>query len=160
MTDDLPAWNPNLRSKTAIRTSATRHFADPSIAIAALGATPAELLDDLSTFGLMFETLCIRDLRAYAQALDGEVMHYRDRSGLEADAVVRLRNGKYGLVEIKLGGSALIEEGAKSLKALAQKIDIKKMRDPSFLMVLTATGGFSYTREDGVLVVPVRTLGV
>ena len=160
VTDDLPAWNPNLRSKTAIRTSATRHFADPSIAIAALGATPAELLDDLSTFGLMFETLCIRDLRAYAQALDGEVMHYRDRSGLEADAVVRLRNGKYGLVEIKLGGSALIEEGAKSLKALAQKIDIKKMRDPSFLMVLTATGGFSYTRDDGVLVVPVRTLGV
>lgn len=157
--EDLAAWNPNLRSKTAIRTSPTRHFADPSIATAALGASPSELMDDLRTFGLIFESLCVRDLRAYSAALDGEVFHYRDKTGLECDAVVRLRNGRYGLVEVKLGGDSLINEGAASLRKLAGRIDTGKMRSPSFLMVLTGTGEYSYPREDGVLVVPVRTLG-
>ncbi|MBM6998874.1 ATP-binding protein [bacterium] len=157
--DDLPAWNPNLRSRTAIRTSPTRHFVDPSLATASLGASPAELLDDLNTFGLVFEDLCVRDLRVYAEALDGEVLHFRDKSGLECDAVVRLRNGRYGLVEVKLGGDALIDEGAKSLLKLRDSIDTERMRAPSFLMVLTGTGEYSYPREDGVLVVPVRTLG-
>ena len=157
--DDLPAWNPNLRSRTAIRTSPTRHFVDPSLATASLGASPAELLDNLNTFGLVFEDLCVRDLRVYAEALDGEVLHFRDKSGLECDAVVRLRNGRYGLVEVKLGGDALIDEGAKSLLKLRDSIDTERMRAPSFLMVLTGTGEYSYPREDGVLVVPVRTLG-
>lgn len=114
---------------------------------------------DLSTFGLVFESLCIRDLRVYADLADGEVFHYRDKSGLECDAVVHLRNGSYGLIEVKLGGDELINEGAASLLKLAGKIDTKKMKEPAFLMVLTGTGEFSYPREDGVLVVPVRTLG-
>lgn len=158
--EDLAAWNPNLRSKVAIRTSPTRHFVDPSIATAALGAGPAELMDDLRTFGLVFESLCVRDLRVYADALDGEVFHYRDKSGLECDAVVRLRNGRYGLVEVKLGGDGAIDEGAATLRRLAALIDTDRMRPPSFLMVLTGMGAFSYPREDGVFVVPVRTLGV
>lgn len=157
--EDLAAWNPNLRSKTAIRTSPTRHFVDPSIAVAALGAGPDDLMEDLETFGLLFESMCIRDLRVYADALDGSVYHYRDKTGLECDAVVHLRNGSYGLVEVKLGGEAAIEEGAASLKALADKVDTSRMRAPSFSMVLTGTGEFSYPREDGVLVVPVRALG-
>lgn len=157
--EDLAAWNPNLRSKTAIRTSPTRHFVDPSIATAALGARPRELINDLNTFGLLFEDLCVRDLRVYADALDGTVFHYRDKTGLECDAVVRLRNGRYGLVEVKLGGEPLIDEGARNLIKLAKKIDTKKMSAPAFLMVLTGTSEYSYPREDGVLVVPVRTLG-
>ncbi len=158
--EDLEAWNPNLRSKTAIRTTPTRHFADPSIATAALGASPSDLMYDLNTFGLVFESLCVRDLRACAAALDGSVCHYRDKSGLECDAVIRLRNGSYGLIEIKLGGDSAIEDGAKTLKELADKIDTSRMPAPSFLMVLTGTGQYSYPREDGVLVVPIRTLGV
>ena len=157
--EDLAAWNPNLRSKTAIRTSATRHFCDPSIAAVALQTGPEELLNDLETFGLLFESMCIRDLRVYADALDGSVFHYRDKSGLESDAVIHLRNGDYGLVEIKLGGDRLIEEGAATLKTLATKIDTTKMHEPAFLMVLTGTGDYSYLREDGVLVVPIRALG-
>lgn len=157
--EDLAAWNPNLRSKTAIRTSVTRHFCDPSIAAVALQTGPEELLNDLETFGLLFESMCIRDLRVYADALDGSVFHYRDRSGLESDAVIHLRNGDYGLVEIKLGGDRLIEEGAATLKTLATKIDTTTMHEPAFLMVLTGTGTFSYLREDGVLVVPIRALG-
>lgn len=158
--EDLQAWNPNLRSKAAIRTTPTRHLVDPSIATAALGATPAALIADLNTMGLVFETLCIRDLRSYADGLDGEVLHFRDKSGRECDAVVRLRDGRYGLVEIKLGGEDLINEGAESLKSIASAIDTTKMPAPSFLMVLTGTGGFSYPREDGVHVVPIRALGV
>lgn len=157
--EDSTAWNPNLRSKTAIRTSDTRYFADPSIATSALGLGPDDLLNDLNTFGLIFETLCIRDLRVYADALGGTVYHYRDKNGLECDAVVHLKNGKYGLIEIKLGGDKLIEEGAKTLKSLADKIDTTKMPAPSFLMVLTGVGDYAYQRPtDGVLVVPIGAL--
>lgn len=158
--DDLLAWNPNLRSKTTIRTTPTRHFVDPSIAAVALGCSPSGLMDDLSTFGLLFESLCIRDLRVYADGLDGEVFHYRDKTGLECDAVLRLRDGRYGLIEVKLGGEAAIAEGASSLRKLAGRLDTKKMRKPSFLMVLVGVGGASYPREDGVSVVPIRCLGI
>lgn len=156
--EDAKAWNPNLRSKSAIRSSDTRYFTDPSIAVAALGIGPEDLMGDLNTMGLFFETLCMRDLRVYAQALDGEVYHYRDSDGLECDAVVHLRNGSFGLIEIKLGGDKLIEEGAKSLSKLARKIDTTKMKVPSFLMVLIATGKYAFRREDGVWVVPIGTL--
>lgn len=156
--EDMPAWNPNLRSKTAIRTSDTRYFVDPSIATAALGIGPKDLMNDLNTFGLFFETMAIRDLRVYAEALDGEVFHYRDKNGLECDAVLHLRNGNYGLVEIKLGGETLIEEGAASLKKLADKIDTTRMKAPAFMMVLTAVGGYAYKRNDDVLVVPISCL--
>lgn len=157
--EDSLAWNPNLRSKTAIRTSDTRYFTDPSIAAAALGIGPEDLVNDLNTFGLMFETLCVRDLRVYSDALGGTVFHYRDKSNLECDAVVHLDNGSYGLIEIKLGGKDLINEGAKTLITLAEKIDTEKMKKPSFLMVLTGVGEYAYKRpEDGVLVVPIGCL--
>lgn len=156
--EDMPAWNPNLRSKTAIRTSDTRYFVDPSIATAALGIGPKDLMYDLNTYGLLFETMAVRDLRVYADALDGRVYHYRDHNGLECDAVVHLHNGSYGLVEIKLGGETLIEEGAYNLKKLANKIDTTKMKSPSFMMVLTATGAYAYRRKDGVLVIPIGCL--
>ena len=156
--EDMEAWNPNLRSKTAIRTSDNRYFVDPSIATAALGLGPNDLINDLNTFGLLFETLCVRDLRVFAEALDGKVYHYRDKSGLECDTVVHLRNGSYGLIEIKLGGENLIQEGVDALTDLADKIDTTKMKKPSFLMVLTAVGQYAYKREDGVLVVPIGCL--
>ncbi|EPI58559.1 hypothetical protein HMPREF1579_01176 [Gardnerella vaginalis JCP8066] len=156
--EDMPAWNPNLRSKTAIRSSDTRYYIDPSIAAAALGIGPNDLINDLNTFGFLFETLCIRDLRIFADSLGGEVYHYRDKDGQECDAVIHLRNGKYGLIEIKLGGEKLIEEGVKSLKAMKEKIDTSKMNEPSFLMVLTGTGDFAYCRKDGVFVVPIGCL--
>ena len=156
--EDMPAWNPNLRSKTAIRSSDTRYYIDPSIAAAALGIGPNDLINDLKTFGFLFETLCIRDLRVFADSLNGEVYHYRDKDGQECDAVVHLRNGKYGLIEIKLGGDKLIEEGAESLKTMHAKIDTEKMNAPSFLMVLTGTGDYAYRRQDGVYVVPVGCL--
>lgn len=156
--EDMPAWNPKLRSKTAIRSSDTRYYIDPSIAAAALGIGPNDLVNDLKTFGFLFETLCIRDLRVFADALNGEVYHYRDKDGQECDAVVHLRNGKYGLIEIKLGGDRLIEEGAKSLKAMEAKIDTDEMNAPSFLMVLTGTGDYAYRRQDGVYVVPIGCL--
>ncbi len=156
--EDMPAWNPNLRSKTAIRTSDTRYFVDPSIAIAALCIGPNDLLNDLETMGLLFETLCVRDLRVYAEANDGNVYHYRDKTGLECDTVVHLRNGSYGLIEIKLGGETRIEEGAANLNALAEKIDTTKMKKPSFKMVLIAVGQYAYMRTDGVMVVPIGCL--
>jgi len=156
--EDMPAWNPNLRSKTAIRSSDTRYYIDPSIAAAALGIGPNDLLNDLKTFGFLFETLCIRDLRVFADALNGNVYHYRDKDGQECDAVIHLRNGKYGLIEIKLGGNRLIEEGAKNLKVMETKIDTDKMNVPSFLMVLTGTGDYAYRRQDGVYVVPIGCL--
>lgn len=156
--EDLPAWNPNLRSKTVIRSSDTRYYVDPSIAAAALGIGPNDLIQDLKTFGFLFETLCVRDLRVFADALGGNVYHYRDKNGQECDAVIHLRNGKYGLIEIKLGGDKLIEEGAKSLKAMAAKIDTDRMNAPSFLMVLTGIGDYAYRRQDGVCVVPIGCL--
>lgn len=157
--EDMEAWSPNLRSKTAIRTSDTRYFVDPSIATAALGVGPGDLVKDLNTMGLIFETMAVRDLRVYADALGGKVYHYRDKNGLECDAVIHLRNGKYALVEVKLGGDSLIESGAKTLKALAAKIDTDQMDSPSFMMVLTGVGKYAYTREDGVVVVPIAALG-
>ena len=156
--EEAPAWNPNLRSKTAIRTSDTRYFIDPSIAVAALGIGPKDLLNDLNTFGLLFETLCIRDLRVYAESIKGKVYHYRDANDLECDAVIHLRDGSYGLIEIKLGGDSLVHEGAETLKKLETRIDTTKMKKPSFLLVLTATGKYAYKREDGVYVVPIGCL--
>lgn len=157
--EDSIAWNPNLRSKTAIRTSDTRYFIDPSIATAALGMGPKDLINDMATFGFIFETLAIRDLRVYADALDGKVYHYRDKNNLECDAVIHLRNGSYGLVEVKIGGTEPIREGAESLMTLSSKIDSTRMKTPSFMMVLTGIGKFAYKRpEDGVLVVPIGCL--
>lgn len=157
--EDSIAWNPNLRSKTAIRTSDTRYFIDPSIATATLGMGPKDLINDMETFGFIFETLAIRDLRVYADALDGKVYHYRDKNNLECDAVIHLRNGSYGLVEVKIGGTEPIREGAESLKTLSSKIDSTRMKTPSFMMVLTGIGKFAYKRpEDGVLVVPIGCL--
>ena len=156
--EDMPAWNPNLRSKTAVRSSNTRYFVDSSIAVAALGLGPNDLINDLETFGLLFETLCVRDLRVFADAIDGQVYHYRDKEGLECDAVVHLRNGRYGLIEIKLGGDTAIEKAAANLLSLLRIIDTGRMKEPSFLMVLTAVGDFAYRREDGVYVVPIGCL--
>ena len=156
--EDMPAWCPNLRCKTPIRTGDTRYFVDPSVATAALGLGPDDLINDLTTYGLLFETMAVRDLRVYMDALFGSVSHYLDASGLECDAVAHMRNGKYGLVEIKLGGKELIEKGAATLKKLAARIDTVKMSSPSFLMVLTATGDFAYRRDDGVVVCPLGCL--
>lgn len=156
--EDSEAWNPNLRSKTAIRTTNTRYFIDPSIATAVLRLGPEDLLKDLNTMGLFFETMCIRDLRVFADALDGQVYHYRDKNGLECDAVIHLHRGGYGLVEIKLGGDTLISEGAENLKTLASKINTEKMSEPAFLMVLTGVGNYAYRRRDGVYVVPIGCL--
>ena len=156
--EDMTAWNPNLRSKSAIRTSDTRYYVDPSIATASLGLGPNDLISDLNTFGLLFETMCIRDLRIYAEANGGQVYHYRDSSDLECDAVVHLRNGSYGLIEIKLGGNKLIEEGVSTLNKLAAKIDTDRMKSPSFKMILTCTGEYAYRRNDDILIVPVGCL--
>lgn len=156
--EDSRAWNPNLRSKTAIRTSDTRYFVDPSIAVASMGIGPKDLILDFNTMGLLFETLSIRDLRVYAEALDGEVYHYRDKAGLECDAVIHLRNGKYGLVEVKLGGESLIKEGIANLNSLASKIDNERMDAPAFRMVLTGMGEYAYATETGVVVVPISAL--
>ena len=156
--EDMRAWNPNLRSKTAIRTTDTRYFVDSSIATAALGLGPKDLINDLIDFGFYFETLAVRDLRVYADALDGEVFHYRDKNGLECDAVLHRRNGSYGLIEIKIGGADNIEKGAKTLKDLASKIDTTKMKAPSFMMVVTGIGQYAYRRPDGVCVVPIGCL--
>lgn len=156
--EDMPAWSPNLRSKTAIRTADTRYFIDPSIAAAALGAGPDDLITDLNSFGFLFETLCARDLRVYADALDGKVYHFRAKSGLECDAVLSLRNGNYGLIEIKLGGEDAIEEASASLKKTAGLIDSDRMKSPAFLMVLSGLSSYAYRREDGVYVVPIGCL--
>ena len=156
--EEASAWNPNLRSKTAIRTSDTRYFVDSSIATASLGIGFQDLIKDINTFGLVFENLCIRDLRVYAESINGNVYHYRDVSGLECDAVIHLRNGAYGLIEIKLGGDNLISQGAETLKKLYSKIDTEKMNNPSFLVVLTATGKYAYKREDDIYVVPIGCL--
>lgn len=156
--EDLEAWNPNIRSKAAIRTSDTRHFVDPSIGTAALGLGPKDLMNDLESFGLFFEDLAVRDLRIFADVLDGRLYHYRDSSGLECDTVLHRRNGTYALIEIKLGGEKAIEEAADSMKQLAETIDHTRMPQPSFLMVLTAVGPYAYRRPDGIFVVPITCL--
>jgi hypothetical protein len=156
VTENIPAWNPALRSKTAIRTAVKRQFVDPSIATAVMRLTPSLLLEDFNYFGFLFESLCDRDLRIYADALDGQLFHYRDSSGLESDAVIALNDGRWAAVEIKLG-SKEIEEGVKHLLALKKKVNTDKMREPSFLMILTGTE-FAYRREDGVFVVPLGCL--
>ena len=156
--EDMPAWCPNLRCKTPVRTGDTRYFTDPSIATAALGLGPGNLMDDLKTFGLVFETLVARDLRTYAAANDGKVSHYRDKSGLECDAVMHLRDGRYGLIEVKIGGERLIAEGRARLRRLADEIDTKTMREPSFRMIVVAEGEFAYEEPDGTLICPVGSL--
>jgi len=158
VTEDMRAWCPNLRCKTPLRTTDTRYYTDPSIAAAAMGLGPGDLMNDLPTFGLFFETMAVRDLRTCAEALGGSVLHYLDKSGLECDAIVRLENGSYGLVEIKTGGDALIEKGVKTLDSLSAKIDTTRMPEPSFRMVLTATGEYAYRRKDGVIVCPLAAL--
>lgn len=156
--EDMPAWSTNLRSKTAIRTSDNRYFVDPSIAVAALGVTPAKLIEDLQTFGLLFETMAVRDLRVYADAMDAKVYHYRDKDGLECDAVIERRDGSYGLVEIKLGGAYHIDEAQLTLNKLHRKIDTARAGEPAFRMVLTAVGQYAYRLPDGVIVVPIGCL--
>lgn len=154
--EDLPAWNPALRSKTAIRTSPTRHFVDPSIGAAVMRWTPADLLRDFEAFGLQFESLCVRDLRVYAEAIDGAVFHYRDKTGLEADAVIVLADGRWAPIEVKLG-SRQLDEAATHLRRLRERVDADRMGEPSFLAVVTA-GATAYRRDDGVLVIPLACL--
>ena len=157
--EDSPAWCPCLRSKAVVRTSDTRYFTDPSIVSSALGIGPGDMLRDPRSFGNFFETMAIRDLRCYADAIGGSVSHYLDGNGLECDAIVHLRDGRFGLVEVKLGGEALVNEGAATLTSLANSIDVEKMKKPSFKMVLTAVGDFAYTRpDDGVVVCPISAL--
>ena len=155
--EDSHAWNPNLRSKAAIRTTDTRYFTDPSIAAAALGLGPNDLIDDIKTMGFFFENLCIRDLRVYADSLDGTIYHYRDKNGLECDAVIHLRNGAYGLIEIKLGGDKTIEEGKYTLNKLAKNIDYNIMKKPSFKMVITGTGKYAY-KDGDTFIIPIGCL--
>jgi predicted AAA+ superfamily ATPase len=152
----MPAWSPSLRSKAAIRTSPKHHFADPSIAAAVMRINPARVLHDFEYFGFLFEALCARDVRVYAQSNDGDVFHYRDKSGLEADMIVQLRDGRWGAIEVKLGNTQ-IEQAAGNLLKLKAKVNTDKMREPSFLMVLTG-GQFAYQRKDGVLIVPIGCL--
>lgn len=156
--EDLAEWNPNIRSKAAIRTSDTRHFVDPSIGTAALRLGPKDLINDLQSFGLFFEDLVVRDLRVYAEALDGELYHYRDSSGLECDTVLHRRNGSYALLEVKIGGENRINEGAANLLALAKNIDTNKMSAPSFMAVIIGVGKYAYQRKDGVYVIPIGCL--
>ena len=156
--EDLAAWNPNLRSKTAIRTGDTRHFVDPSIGTAVLGLGPKDLINDLDTFGFFFEDMAVRDLRVYAEALDGQLYHYRDSYGLECDAVLHRRNGNYAFLEVKLGGGERINEGAANMKALANNIDTGRMPAPTFMAVIVGVGPYAYRRKDGVYVIPIGCL--
>lgn len=155
--DDIPAWSPKLRSKTEIRSGSKRNFVDPSLAITALHATRENLLDDLNTLGFVFESLCLRDLNIYMDNLGGEVFYYRDKNGLECDAILHLDNGQWGAAEIKLGATESIESAAASLKKLASNIDQDDMATPAFLVVITAIG-YAYRRPDGVYVVPIGCL--
>ncbi len=154
--EDVPAWNPSVRSKTAIRTTPKRHFVDPSISAAALHMNSDLLLQDFNTFGLLFESLCVRDLRVYSQPFSGEVCHYRDSYDNEVDLVIALEDGRWAAIEVKMGTSE-IEKAAKNLHKLHSTVDTEKMNEPSFMMILTATGP-AYTREDGIHVVPIGCL--
>jgi len=156
--EDLLAWNPNIRSKTSIRTSPTRHFVDTSIACRALNISPNDLLNDLKSFGYFFEDFAVRDLSIYASTIDGEINHYRDNTGLECDAILRLPSNKWAAIEIKLGGEKLIQEGADSLNRLKEKLLNKSDETtPAFMMILTACGPL-YKRPDGIYVVPINCL--
>ncbi|MCL2597471.1 MAG: DUF4143 domain-containing protein [Paludibacter sp.] len=154
--EPLPAWLPRLRSKTAIRTSPKHHFVDPAIATSVMRINQGMILKDFEYFGLLFEALCTRDIRIYAQHNDGDVFHYRDKSGLEADLIVQLRDGRWGAIEVKMG-SREIEKAAENLIKLTEKINTEKMRKPSFLMVVTG-GQFAFKRKDGVYIVPLGCL--
>ena len=157
--EDSHAWCPNLRTKDSVRSSDTKYFVDPSIAVAALGVGPGELMNDLKTFGFMFETMAVRDLRVYAELLGGEVRHYHDKAGLECDAVIHLPNGEYALFEVKMGGQRLIDEGVRTLNSLDSLIAGKKLRKPTFKMIITAVGEYAYVRkEDGIMVCPLSSL--
>ncbi len=156
--EDMLAWNPNLRSKTAIRTSNTHYFLDPSIACASLGVGPEDLLNDLNTMGFFFENMCIRDLRVYVDSLNGDLYHFRNKNGLECDCVIHLKNGSYGLVEIKLGGDILISEGINNLVKLSSDIDSNLMKQPSFKMIITAIGDYAYKTKEGIFIVPIGCL--
>lgn len=156
--EDLAAWNPNIRSKAAIRTGETRHFVDPSIGTASLGLGPRDLINDLKSFGFFFEDMVVRDLRVYAEALDGKLYHYRDSSGLECDTVLHRRNGSYALLEVKLGGKDNIDEGAANMLKLSASIDTDKMPTPSFMAVIVGVGSHAFRREDGVYVIPIGCL--
>lgn len=156
--EDMKAWNPNLRSKTAVRTSDTRYFVDPSLAAASLRVGPSDLMKDLNTLGFFFEALVVRDLRVYAESLDGDVYHYRDNLDNECDVVIHLRNGRYALIEVKLGGESLIEEGVKTLKNVLRRIDTSKMGEPAFMAVVTGTDRYAYKRDDGIMIIPIGTL--
>ena len=156
--EDMKAWNPNLRSKTAVRTSDTRYFVDPSLAAASLRVGPSDLMKDLNTMGFFFEALVVRDLRVYAESLDGDVYHYRDNLENECDVVIHLRNGRYALIEVKLGGESLIEEGVETLKGVLRRIDTSKMGEPAFMAVVTGTDRYAYKRDDGIMIIPIGTL--
>ena len=156
LVEDVPAWSPSLKSRLAIRSAMKREFVEPSVATAVLGATPRRLLNDFRSFGSFFESLCVRDVRVYAQTLDGEVRHYRDQTGLEADMIVALKDGRWGAIEVKLGAGD-IDSAAEGLKKLRAKVDVGRMGHPSFLMILTGTD-LGYTRDDGVVVCPLGCL--
>lgn len=156
--EDMKAWNPNLRSKTAVRTSDTRYFVDPSLAAASLRVGPSDLMKDLNTLGFFFEALVVRDLRVYAESLDGDVYHYRDNLENECDVVIHLKNGRYALIEVKLGGESLIEEGVETLKGVLRRIDTSKMGEPAFMAVVTGTDRYAYKRDDGIMIIPIGTL--
>ena len=156
--EDMKAWNPNLRSKTAIRTSDTRYFVDPSLAVASLRIGPQDLINDLNTTGFFFEALAVRDLRVYAESLDGDVYHYKDNLDNECDVVIHLRNGRYALLEVKLGGERLIDEGVKTLKDVLRRIDTDKMGKPAFMAIITGTERYAYRRDDGIIILPLGAL--
>ena len=156
--EELSGWNPNIRSKNAIRTSPTRYFVDPSIAVAALNLGPGNLANDLNTMGFFFENMCIRDLRVYADGLNGSLYKYRDKYGLECDAVLTLRNGQYALIEIKLGGTKAVEEGAEALNKLEKLITEKDYNPPTFKMIITGNNPYGYRRKDGIYQIPIGCL--
>ena len=157
--DDIEAWSPKLRSKTEIRTGKKRNLVDPSLAVAALFASDKDLLGDFGSFGLIFESMAMRDLRVYAEALEGDLMYYRDKNGLECDAIIHLVDGRWGAIEVKLGdGVDVVDGAARNLLKFREIVDVEKMRKPSFLMVLSGTAKVAYKRPDGVLVVPIGCL--
>jgi uncharacterized protein len=155
--EDQPAWSPHLRSRSQARVAAKRHFVDPSLAVAALGASPQRLLKDLNFLGFLFESLVIRDLRVYAQASDAQVFHYRDNTELEVDAIVETRDGRWAAFEVKLGGEVPIDDGATSLLKFRGRVDMTKIGAPALLAVIVASG-YGYVRPDGVAIIPVGTL--